>query len=160
EVAAREARLAAELAAQRQATTEAQRAAEDARRAAAVETDRRAAEDSLRRAQEERARLEQDKKLLETERRAPQDARKAAAQRQPAATPSAPSTARDIANVQYDGSYEGQLCNHRRAEAETRCWRVMLAVHNGVAEASWPNRALGTTSTARGAIAANGVLEL
>jgi len=156
EQARTEARLAAELAAQKRATEQAQAAAGDAKREALLQAQRQAAEESLRRAQEERNRLEQDRKLLETEKRAAEAAKKQAEISQPAATAPAapaPSTAR------YDGTYNGQLCNHPKNDPKPKCWQVTLTVRDGVAEGSWLSRTQ-STSTAKGTIAANGVLDL
>src|SRR5204863_9923179 len=84
-----------------------------------------AAEEMLRRTQEERNRLEQDRKLIENEKRA------AAAAKMPAAStpPAAPRSA-----AHYDGTYNGQMCNHFKNNRQPFCWPVALVVPNGVAE--------------------------
>ncbi len=61
--------LAAELAAQKQATEHAQRAAEEAKREAQLQAQKLAAEEGQRRAQEQRTQLEQERKLFEQERK-------------------------------------------------------------------------------------------
>jgi class 3 adenylate cyclase len=187
-------RLAAELAAQKQATEQARGAAEDAKREAALQAERQAAEEGLRRAQEERTRVEQERKLLDTEKRlaetvkrqgdiSPRGAAPATAPvpatapttatspapttgpvpatafaptRGPAATTSPPLAP---SSVRYDGTYNGQLCNHPKNAPKPNCWQVTLTVRNGVAEGSWLSRTRNQ-STARGTIAANGVLDL
>ncbi len=163
-------RVEAQLAAEKQATGEAQRAvdeakreaqrvaeeakrevqrvAEEAKREAQVRAQKQAAEDALRRAQEERNRLEQDRKQLETEKQAAESAKK-----QVVAGPRAlpPRTAR------YDGVYNGQLCNQSGAAPE--CWSTALVVRDGLAEGSWLSRTK-KTATARGTILGNGEFQL
>ncbi len=72
-------RVEAQLAAQKQATEQAQRAAEEAKRDAQLQVQKLAAEEALRRAQEERNRIEQDRKLLDAERRTAEAAKRQAA---------------------------------------------------------------------------------
>jgi class 3 adenylate cyclase len=74
-----EARLAAQIAAQKQAADQAQQAAEEAKREMQLQAQKQAAEEGLRRAQEERDRIEQDRKLLEAEKRTADAAKKQAA---------------------------------------------------------------------------------
>jgi len=74
-----DAKLAAQLAAQKLATEQAQHAVEEAKREAQLQAQKLAAEQGLRRAQEERNRIEQDRKLLEAERRAAQTENRRAA---------------------------------------------------------------------------------
>ncbi len=71
--------LAAQLAAQKQGTEQAQRAAEEAKREVQVQAKKLAENEGLRRVQEERTRVEQDRKLLEAERRAAEAAKRQAA---------------------------------------------------------------------------------
>ena len=165
ELARTEARLA-ELAAQKRAAEQAESAAADARREALLQAQQQASEESVRRAQEERARLEEERKRLEAERRATDAAKRQAASSPPAA-PATPAPASTLApaptpapdNARYDGTYNGSLCNQVKSDAKPNCWQVTLVVKNGVASGSW----LSSTkqpSTARGTVAANGVLEL
>jgi len=85
-----EARLADQLAAQKQATEQAQRAADESKREAQhaadeakretqLQAQKQAAEEGLRRAQEERNRLDADRKLLEAERRTAEATKRQAA---------------------------------------------------------------------------------
>jgi class 3 adenylate cyclase len=74
-----EARLAAQIAAQKQIADQAHQAAEEAKREMQLQAQKQAAEEGLRRAQEERDRVEQDRKLLEAEKRAADAAKKQAA---------------------------------------------------------------------------------
>ena len=122
-----ESQLTAQLAAQKQATEQAQRTAEDAKRDALLQAQKQAAEETLRRLQEERNRLEQDRKLIENEKRAADAAKMQAATTAPAAPKSA---------AHYDGTYNGQLCNHFKNNRQPFCWPVALVVRNGIAEGS------------------------
>jgi class 3 adenylate cyclase len=145
-----ESELAAQLAAQKQATEQAQRAAEDAKRDALLQAQKQTAEELLRRAQEERNRLEQDRKAIENEKHAAD-----AAQNQAVAAPSGASKSA----AHYDGTYNGQLCNHLKNDRQPFCWSVALVVQNGIAAGSGI-RAAKQTLTANGTVAANGAVEL
>ena len=145
-----QAQLMAQLAAQKEATEQAQRAAEDAKRDALLQTQKQAAEETLRRAQEERNRLAQDRKAIESERRA------ADAQKQTAILPASPVASKSLA--QYDGIYNGRLCNHFQ-ERPPACRPVALVVRNGTAEGSWTTVS-NKTSTVKGTIDASGALKL
>ena len=160
-----ESQMAAQLAAQKQATEQAQRATEEARRDAQLQLQKQAAEETLRRAQEERGRLEQDRKLLDTEKRAAEAAKKQTASTPPALpmTPAAPAAppakAASKSAAQYDGTYGGQFCNYSPDNVKQNCWSVALVVRNGIVEGDW----LGPTrkpAKASGSVAANGALEL
>jgi len=145
-----QAQLMAQLAAQKEATEQAQRAAEDAKRDALLQTQKQAAEETLRRAQEERNRLAQDRKAIESERRA------ADAQKQTAILPASPVASKNLA--QYDGIYNGRLCNHFQ-ERPPACRPVALVVRNGTAEGSWTT-VTNKTSTVKGTVDASGALKL
>jgi len=145
-----QAQLMAQLAAQKEATEQAQRAAEDAKRDALLQTQKQAAEETLRRAQEERNRLAQDRKAIESERRA------ADAQKQTAILPASPVASKSLA--QYDGIYNGRLCNHFQ-ERPPACRPVALVVRNGTAEGSWTT-VTNKTSTVKGTVDASGALKL
>jgi class 3 adenylate cyclase len=145
-----QAQLMAQLAAQKEAAEQAQRAAEDAKRDALLQTQKQAAEETMRRAQEERNRLAQDRKAIESERRA------ADAQKQTAILPASPVASKSLA--QYDGIYNGRLCNHFQ-ERPPACRPVALVVRNGTAEGSWTTVS-NKTSTVKGTIDASGALKL
>lgn len=151
-----ESELAAQLAAQKQATEQAQRAAEDAKRDAQLQAQKQAADDALRRAQEERNRLEQERKALEAEKRAADAARKQTESSQRAATAAPPASKR---LAQYDGTYNGQLCNQFPNSVKPICWSVTLVVRNGIAEGNWLSPTQ-KTSKATGTVAADGTVEL
>ena len=151
-----ESELAAQLAAQKQATEQARRAAEEAKRDAQLQAQKQAADEALRRAQEERTRLEQDRKLLEAEKRAADAAKKQAEASQRAA-PAATAAPKRIA--QYDGVYNGQLCNQFPKNVKPNCWSVALVVRNGTAEGNWLSPTQ-KASKAAGTVAADGTLEL
>jgi class 3 adenylate cyclase len=75
-----------------------------------------------------------------------------------AATPAATIAPKSAAP--YDGTYYGRLCNHLKNDVPPNCWGVALFVRNGIAEGAWFSGSSQKTSTANGAIAANGALEL
>ena len=176
-----ESQLAAALAAQKQASEQAQRVAEAAKRDAQLQAQKQTAEDTLRRVQEERDRLEQARKLLETQNRAADAAQKQAAEEarrraeeernrleqdrkaleteKQAADAALKQRAAGARATQYDGTYNGQLCNHFKNDVKPHCWQVALIVRNGIAEGSWFSQA-EKTSTAHGTVAADGVFEL
>ena len=151
-----ETQLAAQLAESKAAAEKAQRAADDARREAQLLAQKSAAEESLRRSQEERARLEQERKLLESEKRAGEAAKKALP---PAPAPGSPPATVAAKATRFDGTYNGQLCNHLRQEAKPQCWPVVLVVRDGVAEAGWLGRQQ-RNSSAKGTVGADGTLEI
>ncbi len=163
-----ESELSAQLAAQKKATEQAQRATEDAKRDAQVQAQKMAADETLRRTQEERNRLEQDRKQLEIDKRSAEAAKKQAELAQRAAPASAPvvaatapgATAAPKSTAQYDGIYNGQLCNHLKTDPKPNCWPVALVVRNGIAEAGWISADRKHTSKAYGTVAANGAVEL
>ena len=144
-----ESQLMAQLAAQKQATEQAQRAAEDAKREALLQTQKQT-EETLRRAQEERNRLEQDRKVIESERHA------ADTQKQTPILPASPVASKSL--TQYDGIYNGRLCNHFQ-DRPPACRPVALVVRDGIAEGSWTT-VTNKTSTVKGTIDANGALKL
>ena len=169
DLARSEAQLKVQLAAQKQATEEAQRAAEAAKRDAQLQAQKLAAEETLRRAQEERSRLDQDKKLLEAERRAAEAAKK---QADTSLAPSAgrtaplppPASKPELASAPtnaglQDGTYNGQFCNHFKDGRPPACWPMLLVVRNGSADGSRPIGA-DKISTAKGTVGANGAFEL
>jgi class 3 adenylate cyclase len=148
-----ESQMAAQLAAQKQATEQAQRAAEDAKRDAQVQAQKQAAEEALRRAQDERNRVEQDRKQLENEKRAAEATKKQAEASQ-RAVPVAPVAPKPTA--QYDGTYDGELCNFSPGNVKASCWKVALSVRNGMIEGNWlgplqqPSKASGTVTAGGG----------
>ena len=75
-----DASLAAQMAAQKQATEQAQHAAEEAKRVVQMQAQKLTAEEGQRRVQEERNRVEQDRKLLDAERRAAEASKRQAAE--------------------------------------------------------------------------------
>lgn len=150
------ARLAAQLVAQKQTTEQAQHAAEEAKRGAQLQAQKLVADEALRRAQDERSQLEQERKQLEAEKQAAEAARKHAEASQRAASTAAKDMSKLAAS--HDGTYSGQLCNQSLNKAPV-CWPVALVVRNGIAEGSWISPAK-KTARARGAVAADGSVQL
>ena len=72
-----------------------------------------------------------------------------------AAAPAATVAARSAA--QYDGAYNGQLCN--QWTKPPACWPVALVVRSGIAEGSWVSPTQ-KTARARGTVAADGAVKL
>ena len=177
-----EAQMASQLAAQKQATEQAQRATEDAKREALLQAQKQAAEETLRRTQEERSRLEQDRKLLATEKRAAdaakqqtaddtlrraqeergrleQDRKQFETEKRAADAAKQQAAAAPKGIAAYDGTYNGQLCNHRGSDPKPNCWPVALVVRNGIVEGKWPSPT-GKPSTATGTVASSGTFAL
>jgi len=163
------AKLAAQLEAQKQSTDQAQ-----------LQTQKLMADETQRRALEERNKLEQERKLLEAEKHATEKAKREAQlqtqklmagetqhrapeerKRFEVATQHAASTApkeESKLELSHDGSYSGQLCTQLPYK-EPFCWPVALVVRNGIAEGSWINAATKTSRTI-GTIAADGSVQL
>ena len=163
------AKLAAQLEAQKQSTEQAQ-----------LQTQKLMADETQRRALEERNKLEQERKLLEAEKHATEKAKREAQlqtqklmagetqhrapeerKRFEVATQHAASTApkeESKLELSHDGSYSGQLCTQLPYK-EPFCWPVALMVRNGIAEGSWIS-ASTKTSRATGTIAADGSVQL
>jgi class 3 adenylate cyclase len=163
------AKLAAQLEAQKQSTDQAQ-----------LQTQKLMADETQRRALEERNKLEQERKLLEAEKHAAEKAKREAQlqtqklmagetqhrapeerKRFEVATQHAASTApkeESKLELSHDGSYSGQLCTQLPYK-EPFCWPVALMVRNGIAEGSWIS-ASTKTSRATGTIAADGSVQL
>jgi hypothetical protein len=163
------AKLAAQLEAQKQSTDQAQ-----------LQTQKLMADETQRRALEERNKLEQERKLLEAEKHAAEKAKREAQlqtqklmagetqhrapeerKRFEVATQHAASTAskeESKLELSHDGSYSGQLCTQLPYRGPF-CWPVALVVRNGIAEGSWINAAT-KTSRAIGTIAADGSVQL
>jgi class 3 adenylate cyclase len=163
------AKLAAQLEAQKQSTEQAQ-----------LQTQKLMADETQRRALEERNKLEQERKLLEAEKHAAEKAKREAQlqtqklmagetqhrapeerKRFEVATQHSASTASKEASkleLSHDGSYSGQLCTQLPYK-EPFCWPVALMVRNGIAEGSWIS-ASTKTSRATGTIAADGSVQL
>ena len=163
------AKLAAQLEAQKQSTEQAQ-----------LQTQKLMADETQRRALEERNKLEQERKLLEAEKHATEKAKREAQlqtqklmagetqhrapeerKRFEVATQHAASTApkeESKLELSHDGSYSGQLCTQLPYK-EPFCWPVALVVRNGIAEGSWIS-ASQKTSRATGTIAADGSVQL
>ncbi len=141
-------RLAAQLAAQKQAT-------EQAQKLAAEEKQRRAIEERNK-LEQERTQLEKERKRIEAEKQAAEEARKQAEASQRAASTAAKDSPKFAAS--HDGSYSGQLCN-QFPNKEPVCWPVVLVVRNGIAEGSWisPSK---NSSRALGTIAGDGSVQL
>jgi class 3 adenylate cyclase/Tfp pilus assembly protein PilE len=174
-----DANLAAQLAAQKQYTEQAQHSAEEAKREAQLQTQKLIAEETQRRALEERNKLEQERKRFEAvkhgaeeaKREVPLQAQKPMAEetqrraleerkRFEPATQHAASTAAEGQSKpesSHDGSYSGQLCT--QLLKGPFCWPVVLVVRNGIAEGSWIS-ASQKTSRATGTIAADGSVQL
>jgi actin-related protein len=163
-----DANLAAQLAAQKQSTEQAQ-----------LQTQKLIAEETQRRALEERNKLEQERRRFEAvkhgaeeaKREAPLQAQKPMAEepqrrvleerkQSEMATQYAASTAakEESKLASHDGSYSGQLCTQLSYKGPF-CWPVALVVRNGIAEGSWINAAQ-KTSRATGTIAADGSVQL
>ena len=131
--AQKEAKLAAELLAAKEALAQseaAKAAAEGARREAQLAAELRAAKDALQK---------------------PAGTPPAAA---PAAAP-APVAAAPHAIDRYDGTYTGKLCKTVR-DGTLRCWTVSLTVQHGVLAASWTNRSSAARAHATGRIDVDG----
>jgi class 3 adenylate cyclase len=162
------AKLAAQLEAQKQSTEQAQ-----------LQTQKLMAEETRRSALEERNKLEQERKRLEAEKHAVEGAKREAQlqaqkpmaeepqrhaleerKRSEVATPRAASTAakEESKLASHDGSYSGQLCTQLSYRGPF-CWPVALVVRNGIAEGSWIS-ASQKTSRATGTIAADGSVQL
>jgi class 3 adenylate cyclase len=163
------AKLAAQLEAQKQSTEQAQ-----------LQTQKLMADETQRHALEERNKLEQERKLLEAEKHAAEKAKREAQlqtqklmagetqhrapeerKRFEVATQHAASTAskeESKLELSHDGSYSGQLCTQLPYK-EPFCWPVALMVRNGIAEGSWIS-ASTKTSRATGTIAADGSVQL
>ena len=132
--AQKEAKLAAELLAAKEALAHseaAKAAAESAQREAQLAAELRAAKDALQR---------------------PAGAPPATAA--PAAAP-APVAAAPHAIDRYDGTYTGKLCKTVR-DGTLRCWTVSLTVQHGVLAASWTNRSSAARAHATGRIDVDG----
>jgi len=162
-----DANLAAQLAAQKQSTEQAQ-----------LQTQKLMAEETRRSALEERNKLGQERKRLEAEKHAVEEAKREAQlqtqkpmaeepqrrvleerKRSEVATQHAASTAaKEESKLASDGSYSGQLCTQLSYKGPF-CWPVALVVRNGIAEGSWINAAQ-KTSRATGTIAADGSVQL
>jgi len=162
------AKLAAQLEAQKQSTEQAQ-----------LQTQKLMADETQRRELEERNKLEQERKLLEAEKHAAEKAKREAQlqtqklmagetqhrapeerKRFEVATQHAASTAskeESKLELSHDGSYSGQLCT--QLSRGPFCWPVALVVRNGIAEGSWIS-ASQKTSRATGTIAADGSVQL
>ncbi len=152
--------------------------AEEARRRA--EADRKRIEDERQRSDADRKRLEEDRQKaeadrrsaearLETEKRAAEAARAEAEKKlaMATATPSAGASERTVANArsaggadQFDGAYNGTMCNFPENAARKLCWNVMLRVQNGTASASWPSRVTGKRAAAQLTIAPDANVKL
>jgi hypothetical protein len=161
------AKLAAQLEAQKQSTEQAQ-----------LQTQKLMVEETRRSALEERNKLEQERKRLEAEKHAAEQAKREAqlqAQKLTAEEPqrrapeerkrSEPAT-QHAASIEgkeesklapHDGSYSGQLCT--QLSRGPFCWPVALVVRNGIAEGNWIS-ASKKTSKATGTIAADGSVRL
>jgi class 3 adenylate cyclase len=159
-----DANLAAQLAAQKQSTEQAQ-----------LQTQKLMAEETQRRALEERNKLEQERKQFEAvkhaaegaKREAPLQAQKPMAEEtqrraleerkrlEPATQHAASTAAKEDSS--HDGSYSGQLCT--QLLKGPFCWPVALVVRNGIAEGSWIS-ASQKTSRATGTISADGSVQL
>ncbi len=164
-----ESQLLAQLEAQKQATAQAQRATEDAKREAALQAQKQAAEETLRRAQEERIRVEQDRKKLESERREiekgkrqseEKGALRAKEERDRIAKEREQQDSKKLAAeaATFDGNYSGQFCNEV-PNKQPFCWPTLLVVQKGIAEGSWIS-STKRTATARGTVAADGLIQL
>ena len=163
------AKLAAQLEAQKQSTEQAQ-----------LQTQKLMADETQRHALEERNKLEQERKLLEAEKHAAEKAKREAQlqtqklmagetqhrapeerKRFEVATQHSASTASKEASkleLSHDGSYSGQLCTQLSYKGPF-CLPVALMVRNGIAEGSWIS-ASTKTSRATGTIAADGSVQL
>jgi len=150
-----DARLAEQMAEQKQATEQAQHAAEEAKRELQLQTQKLAAEEGKRSAQE-RAQLEQEHKRIEAEKQAAEAAKKQADESQRTVSTAAKAAATMAAS--HDGAYSGQLCNQSPDKAPA-CWPVALVVSNGVVEGSWISSAK-KTARIRGTVADDGLIRL
>jgi class 3 adenylate cyclase len=164
-----DANLAAQLAAQKQSTEQAQ-----------LQTQKLMAEETQRNAREERNKLEQERKQfeavkhgagkakreaqLQTQKPMAGETQRSALEERKRFEPAAQHAASTAAEGQskpessHDGSYSGQLCTQLPYK-EPFCWPVTLAVRNGIAEGSWIS-ASTKTSRATGTIAADGSVQL
>ena len=132
--AQKEAKLAAELLAAKEALAQseaAKAAAEGAQREAQLAAELRAAKDALQK-----------------------PAGTPPAKAAPAAVP-APVAAAPHAIDRYDGTYAGKLCKTVR-DGTLRCWTVSLTAQHGVLAASWTNRSSAARAHATGRIDVDG----
>jgi class 3 adenylate cyclase len=154
--------------------------AEAAKREAALQAQLQSAETARRRAEGERKQLDDQRHRAEDEKRAAEaqavEEKRAAAARAEevkkkraaaaAASVGAPNaaagTSRSIAggSRQFDGAYQGLLCNVPNDPSKRACWRVPLKVENGAAIGSWPNRLIGKTAYAQVTVDQEGAVKL
>jgi len=155
--------------------------AEAAKREAALQAQLQSAETARRRAEAERKQLDDQRQRAEDEKRAAEahavEEKRAAADRAEevrkkraaaaaasavGAQNAAAGTSRSIAggSRQFDGAYEGLLCNVPNDPSKRACWRVPLKVENGAAIGSWPNRLIGKTAYAQVTVAQGGAVKL
>jgi len=158
-------RLAAE-AAKREAVLQAQlQSAEAARRRA--EAERKQLDDQRQRAEDEKraaeARAAEEKRVAEAraeearKKRAAAVATSAVGAKNAVAAPSRPIAS---SSRQFDGAYEGLLCNIPNDPSKRACWRVPLNVESGAATGSWPNRLIGKTAHAQVTVDQGGAVKL
>jgi class 3 adenylate cyclase len=161
------AKLAAQLEAQKQSTEQAQ-----------LQTQKLMAEETRRSALEERNKLEQERKQLEAEKHAAEQTKREAQLQAQKLTMEEPQrrapeerkrfepATQHAASIEgkqesklapHDGSYSGQLCT--QLSRGPFCWPVALVVRNGIAEGNWIS-ASQKTSKATGTIAADGSVQL
>jgi hypothetical protein len=158
-----EARKEAELRAQTQAADEAARkSAEMAKREAMLLAQRQAADEAARRAADERKRLEQERQAAAAEARSA-EARaaevRAAEARAKAPVAPAPRPLAGSNLAQFDGTYQGRMCNHLSAEPEKpRCWPVALQVQSGTLTGTWKSGVTGKPSSVTGKITTEGAV--
>jgi class 3 adenylate cyclase len=149
-----EAKKEAELRAQKQVADEAaKKSAEMAKREAMLLAQRLAADVAARRAADERKRLEQERQAAAAE------AARAAEARAKAAVAPAPRPTAGFNLAQFDGTYEGRICNHLSAEPEKpRCWPVALQVQSGTLTGTWKSGVTGKPSSVTGKITTEGAV--
>ncbi len=167
--AARAAAAAKQQAAQAQATATAQKEANLAAELAAAKEALAQSEADKQKAEAAKAAAEgaQREAKLAAELRAAKDAlQKAAPASAPGApvAPVAPPTAAAPAAAhggvdRFDGIYAGRVCKVIR-DGSTRCFPVSLTAQHGVLAASWTNRASGAKAHATGTIGADGAATL
>ena len=157
-------RLVAE-AAKREATLQAQlQSAETARRRA--EAERKQLDDQRQRAEDEKRAAEahavEEKRAAVARAEEVRKKRAAAAASAVGAKDSVADTSPSIAggSRQFDGAYEGLLCNVPNEPSKRACWKVPLKVENGAATGSWPNRLIGKTAYAQVAVDRGGAVKL
>ena len=183
-VAAKEAKLLAELQSARDALAQAEAskrkaeleriAAEAAQREAKLQGELESAKDALQKAAVSEKKADEERKTAAAAMRvaqsAVQKAPEPAPEPQPKAEPKPEAKAIAVAAAptppasqgieRFDGQYPGRMCTQAAIEStELRCWPVELTVKGGELKGSWHNQMSGRQVYAKGTIGADGRVE-